>query len=99
MDLPISLVAGGTGLVGSHVIKTISKRSGSQIILARSFNSEIPKNAELQIIDFDNLSSSEVELQNGINHVYLCLGKKLSTHELAYMQYGDRKSFKLIDFD
>ena len=69
MDLPISLVAGGTGLVGSHVIKTISKRSGSQIILARSFNSEIPKNAELLIIDFDSLSSNEVELQNGINHV------------------------------
>ena len=99
MDFPISLVAGGTGLVGSHIIKTISRRSGSQIILARSFNTEIPKNAELQIVDFDSLSSNGVKLQNGINHVYLCLGKKLSTHELAYMQYGDRESFKLIDFD
>ena len=99
MESHLSLVAGGTGLVGSHVIETISKRLGSQIILARSFNSEIPKNAELQIIDFDNLSSNKVDLHNGINHVYLCLGKRLSTHELAYMQYGDRKSFKLIDFD
>ena len=99
MESHLSLVAGGTGLVGSHIIETISRRLGSQIILARSFNSEIPKNAELQIIDFDNLSSNKVDLHNGINHVYLCLGKKLSTHELAYMQYGDRKSFKLIDFD
>jgi uncharacterized protein YbjT (DUF2867 family) len=99
MESYLSLVAGGTGLVGSHVVESISKKSGSQIILARSFHSEIPKNAELQIIDFNNLSSNEVQLQNGINHVYLCLGKKLSTHELAYMQYGDRKSFKLIDFD
>jgi nucleoside-diphosphate-sugar epimerase len=89
MEPYLSLVAGGTGLVGSHVIEAISKRLGSQIILARSFNSEIPKNAELQIIDFDSLSSNEVKLRNGINHVYLCLGKKLSTHELAYMQYGD----------
>ncbi len=99
MKLPISLVAGGTGLVGSHVIKAISKRPGSQIILARSFNSKIPKNAELQIIDFDNLSTNKVKLQNGINHVYLCLGKKLSTYELGYMQYSARESFKLIDFD
>ena len=53
MESYLSLVAGGTGLVGSHVIETIAKRSGSQIILARSFHSEIPKNAELQIIDFE----------------------------------------------
>ena len=99
MKSPISLVAGGTGLVGSHVVEVLSKKPGAQIILARSFVSEIPQNADLQIINFDNLSSNEVNLKNGINHVYLCLGKKLSTHELAYMQHGARESFKLIDFD
>jgi len=31
--------------------------------------------------------------------VYLCLGKKLSTHELGYMQHNARESFKLVDFD
>ena len=99
MDLPLSLVAGGTGLVGSHVIKTLSKKKGSQIILARSFSSEIPKNAELQIINFDNLSSNEVRLKNDVNDVYLCLGKKLSTYELGYMRHDHRKSFKLIDLE
>ena len=99
MESPLSLVAGGTGLVGSHVIKVLSKKQGTQIILARSFESEIPQNAELQIINFDNLSSNKVQLENGINHVYLCLGKKLSTHELGYMQHNARESFKLIDFD
>ena len=98
MESPLSLVAGGTGLVGSHVIKVLSKKLGSQIILARSFESEIPQNAELQIINFDSLSSNEVQLKNGIDHVYLCLGKKLSTYELGYMRYGERESFKLIDF-
>ena len=98
MESPLSLVAGGTGLVGSHVIRVLSKKPGTQIILARSFESEIPQNAELQIINFDSLSSNKVQLKNGIDHVYLCLGKKLSTHELGYMQHNARESFKLIDF-
>ena len=99
MESPLSLIAGGTGLVGSHVVKVLSKKPGAQIILARSFESEIPQNADLQIINFDNLGSNEVQLNKSVNHVYLCLGKKLSTHELGYMQHGARESFKLIDFD
>ena len=99
MESPLSLVAGGTGLVGSNVIKVLSKKQGAQIILARSFDSEIPQNAEVQIINFDSLDSNEVRLKNGIDHVYLCLGKRLSTHELGYMQHSSRDNFKLIDFD
>ena len=99
MESPLSLVAGGTGRVGSNVIKVLSKKQCAQIILARSFDSEIPQNADLQIIDFDTLGSNRVQLKNGIDHVYLCLGKKLSTHELGFMQHSARESFKLIDFD
>ena len=61
MESPLSLIAGGTGLVGSHVVKVLSKKPGAQIILARSFESEIPQNADLQIINFDNLVSNEVQ--------------------------------------
>jgi uncharacterized protein YbjT (DUF2867 family) len=99
MELPLSLVAGGTGLVGSHIIKALSEKSGKQIILARSFNSEIPTNAELEKIDFDKLVSNKIKLKDGISHVYLCLGKRLSTYELGYMQNSARASFKLIDFN
>ena len=99
MESPLSLVAGGTGLVGSNIIKVLSKKQGTQIILARSFDSDIPQNADLQIIDFDSLGSNKVQLKNDIDHVYLCLGKKLSTYELGYMQHSARKSFRLIDFD
>ena len=99
MELPLSLVAGGTGLVGSHIIKALSEKSGKQIILARSFNSETPRNAELEKIDFDKLVSNKIKLKDGISHVYLCLGKRLSTYELGYMQNSARASFKLIDFD
>ena len=99
MELPLSLVAGGTGLVGSHIIKALSEKGGKQIILARSFNSDVPKNAELEIIDFDKLVTNKINLKDGISHVYLCLGKRLSTYELGYMQNSARASFKLIDFD
>jgi Nucleoside-diphosphate-sugar epimerases len=99
MESPLSLVAGGTGLVGSHVIKVLSKKPGTQIILARSFDSEIPQNGETVIINFDSLDSIEFRFKNPIDHVYLCLGKRLSTHELGYMQHSSRESFKLVDFD
>ena len=99
MSSPISLVAGGTGLVGSHVINSLSKLNGSQIILVRSFNSEIPNNGELKIINFDDLKSDKVQLRSNIDHVYLCLGKKLLTYELGYMQHASRESFKLIDYE
>ena len=66
MKSPLSLVAGGTGLVGSHVVKVLSKKPGAQIILARSFDSEIPQNADLQVINFDylGLSFETVRLQS-----------------------------------
>ena len=99
MSSPISLVAGGTGLVGSHIINSLSKLHGLQIILVRSFNSEIPKNGELKIINFDDLKSDKVQLRSSIDHVYLCLGKKLLTYELGYMQHASRESFKLIDYE
>ena len=99
MNEPISLVAGATGLVGSNVVKVLSRLPGSQLILARSFNSAIPKNAELKIIDFNDLILNKVNVQTSIDHIYLCLGKRLATFELGYMQKKSRESFKLIDFE
>ena len=99
MDSPVSLVAGGTGLVGSHVIRNLSSLDGTQLILARSFDNKLPKNAKLQIIDFDDLLLNKVKLESKVDNVYLCLGKRLATHELIYMQDSSRESFKMIDFD
>ena len=69
------------------------------IYIVFMINSEIPTNAELAKIDFNKLVSNKVELKDGITHVYLCLGKRLSTYELGYMQNSARASFKLIDFE
>ena len=99
MESPISLVAGATGLVGSHIVRKLSDLSGTQLILARSYENELPKNAKLQIIDFDDLLLNKVKLKSKIDNVYLCLGKRLATHELLFMQDNSKESFKKIDFD
>ncbi len=99
MTSPVSLVAGGTGLVGSYIIDSLSKKSGTQLILARSFDADVPHNAELRIINFDDLKLKKIKLESKIDNVYLCLGKRLATYELLYMQDSSRKSFKIIDFD
>ena len=99
MNSSVSLVAGGTGLVGSHIIRCLSQQSGTQLILARSFDADVPHNAELQIIKFDDLKLKKIKLESRINNVYLCLGKRLATYELLYMQDRSRESFKMIDFD
>ena len=99
MKSPVSLVAGATGLVGSHIVKSLSDRDGTQLILARSFNNKLPNNAKLQIIDFDDLLLNKVKLKSKVDNVYICLGKRLSTHELLYMQDSSKESFKMIDFD
>ena len=99
MTSPVSLVAGGTGLVGSYIISSLSKQSGTQIILSRSFDADVPHNAELQIINFDDLKLKKIKLEYKIDNVYLCLGKRLATYELFYMQESSKESFKMIDFD
>ena len=99
MKSPVSLVAGATGLVGSDIVKNLSDLDGAQLILARSFNNKLPNNAKLQIIDFDDLLLNKVKLKSKVDNVYLCLGKRLSTHELLYMQDSSKESFKMIDFD
>ena len=99
MTSPVSLVAGGTGLVGSYIIDSLSKKSGTQLILARSFDVDVPHNAKLQIINFDDLKLKKIKLESRIDNVYLCLGKRLATYELLYMQDSSKESFKMIDFD
>ena len=95
---PVSLIAGSTGLVGSLILENLSSLPGSVISVTRKSNS-LTKNVIEKIIDFDDLLKGLVDIDEPIDHVYLSLGKKLSTYELAYMPEAKRESFKKIDFN
>ena len=95
---PVSLIAGSTGLVGSYILENLSSLPGSVISLPRKSNG-LPENVKEKIIDFDDLLKNLIAIDDPIDHVYLSLGKKLSTYELAYMPEANRESFKKIDFN
>ena len=95
---PVSLIAGSTGLVGSLILENLSSLPGSVISVTRKSNS-LTKNVIEKIIDFDDLLKGLIDIDEPIDHVYLSLGKKLSTYELAYMPEANRESFKKIDFN
>ena len=95
---PVSLIAGSTGLVGSHILENLSSLPGSVISLTRKSNGLL-ENVIEKIIDFDDLLKNLIAIDDPIDHVYLSLGKKLSTYELAYMPEANRESFKKIDFN
>ena len=95
---PVSLIAGSTGLVGSLILENLSSLPGSVIAVTRKSNG-LTKNVIEKIIDFDDLLKGLIDIDEPIDHVYLSLGKKLSTYELAYMPEAKRESFKKIDFN
>ena len=82
---PKSLIAGSTGLVGSLLLKDLGTGSGPIVLISRKANQFIPRNTSEIVINFDDLLSSSFDLNEEIDHVYLCLGKKLLTYELGYM--------------
>tara|TARA_B100000212_G_scaffold169137_1_gene127204 strand:+ start:1990 stop:2664 length:675 start_codon:yes stop_codon:yes gene_type:complete len=94
-----SLIAGSTGLVGSLILEDLSNKDGEIVLVSRKKNDSLPENASEIIINFDNLLTDNVEITERIDHVYLCLGKKLSTYELVFMPVSNRDSFERIDFD
>tara|TARA_B100000965_G_C19511990_1_gene722362 strand:- start:167 stop:847 length:681 start_codon:yes stop_codon:yes gene_type:complete len=98
LQKPVSLVAGSSGLVGSLILRNLSNMPGSIISLVRKKNNNY-KNVTEKIINFDDLHKNLVSIDEEIDHVYLCLGKRISSYELAYMPRSNRESFKKIDLD
>ena len=96
---PKSLIAGSTGLVGSLLLKDLGSSGEPIVLISRKANQFMPRNTSEIVINFDNLLSGSFNLNEEIDHVYLCLGKKLFTYELGYMPKKNRDTFKKIDFD
>ena len=96
---PKSLIAGSTGLVGGMLLKDLGSNGEPIVLISRKANQFMPRNTSEIVINFENLLSGSFNLNEEIDHVYLCLGKKLFTYELGYMPKRNRDTFKKIDFD
>jgi len=88
--MPISIIAGSTGLVGSNILSYLSEKNHKPIALARSSIKELPSNAQELIIDFDSLLT-EGSLPS-CDHVFVCLG---TTIKIA----KSKGNFKKVDLD
>ena len=88
--MPISIIAGSTGLVGSNILSYLSDHNHKPIALARSSIKELPSNAQELIIDFDSLLI-EGSLPS-CDHVFVCLG---TTIKIA----KSKGNFKKVDLD
>ena len=88
--MPISIIAGSTGLVGSNILSYLSDHNHKPIALARSSIKELPSNAQELIIDYDSLLT-EGSLPS-CDHVFICLG---TTIKIA----KSKENFKKVDLD
>ena len=85
-----SIIAGPTGLVGSNILRFLSRNNHKTIALLRSPIKQLPSNTEELIIDFDSLLN-EGSLPR-CDHVFICLG---TTIKIA----KSKDNFKKVDLD
>ena len=88
--MSISIVAGSTGLVGSHILIQLCNNNHKVVALARKPISGLPSKATELIVDFDSF------LTNGslpkCDHIFICLG---TTIRIA----GSKDNFRRVDVD
>ena len=85
-----SIIAGSTGLVGSNILRFLSRNNHNTIALLRSPIKQLPSNIEELIIDFDSLLNEGSLPQ--CDHVFICLG---TTIKIA----KSKDNFKKVDLD
>lgn len=88
--MAISLVVGGTGLVGSHVLKQLALAEECPVAILRRRPNDLPDNVKAIEVDFDELLTSGDLPQ--CDHLYLCLGTTIKTA-------GSQAAFRNVDFN
>lgn len=88
----VALVAGATGLVGSHLWPSLAQdpRWSRVILLSRRPLGALPAGVECQVIDFEQPYGALAALP--VNDLFWCLGSTLK-------QAGSREAFARIDRD
>ena len=88
--MAISLVVGGTGLVGSHVLKQLALVEECPVAILRRRPNDLPDNVKAIEVDFDELLTRGDLPQ--CDHLYLCLGTTIKTA-------GSQAAFRNVDFN
>ena len=88
--MAISLVVGGTGLVGSHVLNQLALVEECPVAILRRRPNDLPDNVKAIEVDFDELLTSGDLPQ--CDHLYLCLGTTIKTA-------GSQTAFRNVDFN
>ena len=92
----MNLLAGSTGFLGNKILTELSFSQRKTLSLSRRKIDNLPKNTELQIIDFKKIS--ELELPE-IDHVFLSLGFPLFYHNvMGILNKNLKKNLFLVDF-
>jgi uncharacterized protein YbjT (DUF2867 family) len=87
-----AIIAGGTGLIGSHVIQQLINDTAFEKIIVLNRRAIHYPNAKIQeiIVDFDQLENSLKDIK--ATHAYCCLGTTIKTA-------GSKEAFRKVDFD
>ena len=91
-----TLIVGSSGLVGSEILKCVSKESQEIFLLSRRTRGIVQENCSEIISDFDEIDNIDFP---EVDHVYISIGKKLGSSELMYIRKSDRNDFIKIDFE
>jgi uncharacterized protein YbjT (DUF2867 family) len=96
MEKTKTLIVGASGLVGDKILQYVSKEDQDIFLLSRRTLSIVHDNYNEIITDFDDLNNLEFPR---VDHVYISIGKKLSSSELMYIRKSNRNDFIKIDFE
>jgi dTDP-4-dehydrorhamnose reductase len=94
MEKTRTLLIGASGLVGNEIFECISKENQDIFLLSRRTADKDQNKFKEIITEFDDLD--EINLPR-IDHVYIAIGKKLSSSELLYISKSDRDNFIRVD--
>ena len=86
----ISIIAGGTGLVGRHVLQQLGASDEKMIAVARRPIDDLPASASLFEADFERLVDG-LSLPEA-THAYICLGTTIK-------KAGSQEAFRRVDHD
>jgi uncharacterized protein YbjT (DUF2867 family) len=91
-----TLIVGASGLVGSEILKRVSRKNHEIFLLSRRTRGIVQENCSEIISDFDDIDNIDFP---EVDHVYISIGMKLGSSELMYIQKSDRNDFIKIDFE